>query len=222
MLLKNRLTGLISGLRSVHEAGGGLSSSTKGSEREAFINTILKSVIAPPFRVGSGDIIDAEGNQSGQLDIVIEHGGGISFPLVAHETPRLYLAESVCAVVEVKSNLSDQWSEVEATARKLNNVKRLNVRKTSHNNEYDPLPLLAVGYKGWSKLETYYQHIQNSGVAGILSIDPAIFVHSSFFSGDHNGKDEKAIYGFILCLESATSDYFVKKPPFAKYKNLLD
>ncbi len=220
-MLKGRLRGLINGLIYAHEAGGDLSSSTKGSEREAFINTILKSVIAPPFRVGSGDIIDTQGNHSGQLDIVIEHGGGISFPLVAHETPRLYLAESVCAVVEVKSNLPSQWSEVKSTADKLSKVKRLNVRNNSKQSEYDPLPLLAVGYKGWSSIETYKENIKDSGVAGILSIDPTIFVHSESFSGNHSGKEEEAIYGFILCLESATSDRFVKKPPFAKYKGLL-
>lgn len=220
-MLKNRLKGIIEGLKSVHDAGIDQSDSTKGSEREAFINTILKSVIAPPFRIGSGDVIDNEGNRSGQQDIVIEHGGGISFPLIAHETPRLYLAESVCAVVEVKSSLEGQWDEVESTALKLHNVKREPVRKKAPNNNPDPIPLLVVGYRGWKRPQTYREKLRNKNIAAILSIDPPIFEHNENFSSNHGGKDEMAIFGFVLCLESATSDYFTQKPPYAKYKDLL-
>jgi hypothetical protein len=68
--------------------------------------------IAPPFRFGSGDITDASGNRSGQLDVVIEYGNSITFPNILPKTPRLYLAEGVCAVVDVKSALSTHWNEV--------------------------------------------------------------------------------------------------------------
>src|SRR5262249_49094612 len=37
---------------------------------------------------------------------------------------RLYLAESVAAVIEVKSNLSSQWEEVEKTVREVKKLRR--------------------------------------------------------------------------------------------------
>ena len=44
--------------------------------------------------------------------MVIEYGNSITFPNKLPETPRLYLAEGVCAVVDVKSALSKHWNEV--------------------------------------------------------------------------------------------------------------
>ena len=58
-----------------------------------------------------------------QIDVVLEQPRSYSFPLLAGG-PRLYLAESVAAVIEVKSNLSNQWNEVLSTAVKLANIKR--------------------------------------------------------------------------------------------------
>jgi len=54
---------------------------------------------------------------------VLEQPQSYSFPLLA-SGPRLFLAESVAAVIEVKSNLSSQWGEVKITADKLARVRR--------------------------------------------------------------------------------------------------
>ncbi|MEQ1828562.1 MAG: hypothetical protein ABL921_21550, partial [Pirellula sp.] len=53
---------------------------------------------------------------------MLEQPRGYSFPL-ASLGPRLFLAENVAAVIEVKSNLRDQWNEVTATAVKLAQVR---------------------------------------------------------------------------------------------------
>jgi hypothetical protein len=41
-------------LLGVHSGGSTLSSSSKGAEREAFVNGFLKEVLPPPFRFGIG------------------------------------------------------------------------------------------------------------------------------------------------------------------------
>lgn len=122
--LINRLNCLLDISRSIHQAGKKLSNATIGIEREFFINHILNMIVAPPFRLGSGDITDSEGNKSGQMDMVIEYGNAISFPMISPESPRLYMAEGVCAVVEVKSNLVNQWNQVVESHKKLISVKR--------------------------------------------------------------------------------------------------
>ena len=89
-----RLAGIQGQLISAHAGGGELSSATKGNEREQFIDLFLSQVFPPIYRFGTGDIIDSNGNKSGQLDVVIEYPFVPSLPLVGGK-PRLYLAEGV-------------------------------------------------------------------------------------------------------------------------------
>ena len=110
---------------------------------------MLSNVIAPPFRVGNGEITDQTGSTSGQLDIVIEYASSISFPLLRGDSSRLYLAEGVCAVIEVKSNVATEWSDVLRKAEKLSQLKR--VPGTTGFVDPEPpkrIPFFAVGYKG--------------------------------------------------------------------------
>jgi hypothetical protein len=95
-----------------------------GNEREAFLHAFLGDVLPPHLRFGTGDATDQSGERSGQLDIVVEYPFVPSLPLVAGRSPRLYLAEGIVAVVEVKSDLTKQWNEVGLTARGLNNLTR--------------------------------------------------------------------------------------------------
>ena len=60
-------------LVSAYAAGSSMSAATKGTERETFIDTFLSQAFTPQYRFGSGDAIDQNGNQSGQLDVVIEY-----------------------------------------------------------------------------------------------------------------------------------------------------
>jgi hypothetical protein len=113
-----RLAGIQSQLMAVHQTSTPMSSATKGTEREAFINQFLSKVLPPIYRFGTGDATDPAGHRSGQLDVVVEYPFGPTLPSVAGET-RLYLAESVAAVVEVKSSLPAQWSEAQRTLSQL-------------------------------------------------------------------------------------------------------
>src|SRR5262245_28782154 len=104
-----------------YEAGTGMSSASKGREREAFIHFFLSQMLPSIPRFGCGDITDRNGQntqeeegKSGQLDIVIEYPFLPSLPSLGMQ--RLYLAESVAAVIEVITNVYSQWGEVQKTA----------------------------------------------------------------------------------------------------------
>jgi len=139
-VLETRMNAIFTALDAGFSGGTGVSSASKGNERELFVNSVLSNAFPPHYRFSSGDIIDSYGSQSGQVDVVLEQPRSYSFPLLSGG-PRLYLAESVAAVIEVKSNLSSQWSEVEATAGKLATIKR----KFSSSSYQDILDQLNQG-----------------------------------------------------------------------------
>lgn len=175
--LIQRLAGIQAQLIAAHAAGKSMSSSSKGREREAFINDFLKGVFPNSFRFGTGDATDATGNRSGQLDVVIEYPFGPSLPAVGSSEVRLYLAESVAAVIEVKSDLSLQWGEVEGTTKKLKALRREFGSTMSFGNPPGPqIPIIAVGYEGWKTRETLQEKLQNSPIDAALIINPGIFV----------------------------------------------
>src|SRR5258708_5911835 len=119
-----RLAGIQQILAGVHSAGSTASMSTRGTEREAFIKEFLATVFPHSFRFGHGDVTDQQGNRSGQLDVVVEYPFLPSLPVTAGNGTRLYLAEGVAAVIEVKSDVSTQWREVLTTAGQLGPVRR--------------------------------------------------------------------------------------------------
>lgn len=171
--LNARLRGIQQILMGAHVAGERASSASKGADREFFVNMFLKNVLPPHFRFGSGDITDLAGRASGQLDLVVE------FPIwpslqIPGGGSRLYFAEGVAAVIEVKSDLSTQWGEVEKTSKKLARLKRL-FGTTSGGAPWG-VPLFAVGYTGWKDIETLRKHLDQRIVDGILVIENGLFI----------------------------------------------
>jgi len=114
-----RLVGIHQILMGVHSSSASLSIASRGHEREAFIDQFLDKVLPPIYRFGTGDATDAAGLKSGQLDVVVEYPVAPSLPNPGSGATRLYLAESIAAVVEVKSNVSSQWKEAVSTAEQL-------------------------------------------------------------------------------------------------------
>jgi hypothetical protein len=192
-------------LMGVHHAGGSLSPASKGSERETFLGDFLSQVFPPQYRFGGGDIIDQSGRRSGQIDIVVEYPFFPSLPIVGPMKPRLYLAEGVGAAIEVKSNIAAQWSEVASTAAQLAPLRRVGapggmkvgLPGTGH------VPLFAVGYTGWKKLDAVEAHLRPGFVEGILVIDSMIFASTDEFLGARFDEDAGALWAFICCLHTA-------------------
>lgn len=122
-ILKTRLEGIQKILMTHHLAGVGLPNSCKGNEREILVREFLAKVLPPPFRFGSGVVIDSSGHTSGQVDIVVEFPFLPSFPTPG-TSERVYLAESVAFVIEVKSDLNAQWTQIEKKAEMMAPIRR--------------------------------------------------------------------------------------------------
>jgi hypothetical protein len=186
-----------------------------GQERELFIRDFLSLVMPPGMRFGTGEVIDRNRNQSGQLDIVIEFPFSPSLGLTA-DGPRLYFSEGVGAVVEVKSDLSKHWDDVQKTARRLRAVKRtFPIPSISpYGLPDETIPLFVAGFKGWSDMELLIEKASQEELAGLLVVDPGLFttgtpVRSAFQEGGTwydskmSCRDEVALLGFLFCVHRA-------------------
>jgi hypothetical protein len=111
-------------LLGAHEASSTLSNAAKGSEREIFVDQFLSQVLPNPYRFGSGDAIDVAGSRTGQLDLVVEYPYLPSLPAWVSASRRLYLSESIAAVVEVKSDIANQWDDAHNTAQRVHALRR--------------------------------------------------------------------------------------------------
>ncbi len=176
-----RLEGMHAALRALYSGGDPLTSASRGTEREHFLNTLLNEVFPPPFRFGSGDITDRSDTRSGQCDIVVEHPFLPSFPLFPRG-PRLYLAEGVAAVIEVKSDVPKQWDQVQSWASALAQLRRdLGTPAIQIGDQPKDIPRFVVGYAGWQQLSTVRDHLRELDLDGLLVIDPGLYVSSDRF-----------------------------------------
>lgn len=207
-----RLAGIQKILMGGHQAGFGMSSASKGGEREVFIKSFLNEIFPSQFRFGSGDITDSSNNKTGQMDVVIEYPFLPSLPVVEGNSPRLYLAEGVAAVIEVKSNIRDQWNEVVATAKQLSKLQRtFGATISTGNSPKQRIPLYAVGYDGWKKMETLKERIEDAPLDGILIIERGLF-----FTPDVDATGPWSLWGLIGCLHAdLTSLKTISASPFA-------
>ena len=196
-----RLEGLQSILKGVHQSSIGLSSATTGQERAAFIDQFLSQVLPPIYRFGTGDVTDTYGARSGQLDVVVEYPIAPSLPIVGAGQTRLYLAESVAAVIEVKSNLSGQWNEAIHTSDLLAPLrKRFDIQVSFL--DLPGIPLFAVGYTGWMTMSTLQDHLARAPhIHGALLINPGLYV-SNFGTRAHG---PLALWGLIIDLHRITT-----------------
>ena len=203
-----RLAGIQAILNGVHQAGMPMSASSKGTERQAFIDNFLSNVLPPIYRFGTGDATDAAGQRSGQLDVVVEYPIAPSLPAVpGGGSTRLYLAESIAAVIEVKSDLSSQWKEAERTAAQLAPLRR-SFGATMTFGGFPPaqnIPLFVAAYRGWKTVQIAQTHLATSSdISGILIIDSGLFVSSQQFGGVV-ASGPSALWGLICILHLITN-----------------
>ena len=216
----DRLAGIQKVLMGVHAAGAPMSASSKGQERQQFINQFLAHALPPIYRFGSGDATDAAGHRSGQLDVVIEYPFAPNLPIGSGQPTRLYLAEAVAAVVEVKSDLAGQWEEAKRTANAVAPLRRNFALSMSMGQGPSlSVPTYVVGYTGWKKLETLQAKLAECpAIAGILIIEDGLFCANGM-----RGHGPRGVWGFIChlfqgisALQGAVSDplrYLVEEAP---------
>lgn len=90
---------------------------SRGESREEGLAGFLQSQLPSRFRVTSGEAIDAKQRRTGQLDIVI-YDCNRTVPLLTEKSGDVLPAESLLAVVEVKSTLTQKELEKCAKAAK--------------------------------------------------------------------------------------------------------
>lgn len=216
--VKERLEALIKICKSVDSGGKNITTASKGTEREFFINQILSNVIAPPFRIGTGDITDSTGKRSGQCDLIIEYTHSISFPLISPRAPRLYFAEGVCAVIEIKSDLGRQWNEVQQSHEFVAQLKRrysfFSFTSTRNINEILPekIPYFVIGYRGWKKKETLKEKMMDLKIDGILVLESALY-----YGKEYEGEGSEALFAFLRSLQILTGEIMGAIPDYDAY-----
>lgn len=183
-----------------------MSNATSGQERAAFIDQFLSQAFPSPFRFGTGDATDSAGARSGQLDVVVEFPFMPSLPLAGGGSSRLYPAENVAAVVEVKSNVSAQWNQALHTAAQLAPLQRSFGAQMIMGSPPSPnIPLFVAAYTGWNQLSTLSQKLSTTNqIDGILVIETGVFVSSPRFDCVQ-ATGPWALWGLICCLHQATS-----------------
>ena len=235
--LRARLEAMHAGLNAAVAAGESLSSSSRGAEREAVMGLLVRTVVPPSFRCGSGDVIDVHGVRSGQLDLVLENGFCPSFPFFG-DHPRLYIAEGVAAAVEVKSNLRNQWDEVEVTHSALSGLRRSPRRADTSGVQaiwLKQVPLVVVGYRGWKTAAPIRAKLQllegqRSSIAAVLQIEPPLFVPVSYLMDKKGVSVERveqffeettdaaaSIFEFIRLVQFFTNAIRWVQPPLRRY-----
>ena len=213
-----RLTSVWRSLVALHSGGAAMSSASSGREREQFVDEFLRKVLPPAYRIGSGDVIDSLGRKTGQQDVVVEFSFLPTLPAIAGRE-RLYLAEGVAALVEVKSNLANEWQDVKRKSSAIKSLRR--VFRAPGFTPYGPppeqIPYFGVGYTGWKTIETVQQKCQEGVVDAILVIDQGLFCTSpdffpdKLYTPDGNSairgffaQKERALWGLVCCLHYAT------------------
>jgi hypothetical protein len=105
-------------LRAAFTASERLSNASKGAVREMAARDLLQHLLPHTVRIESGDIIDVDDRQSGQLDGVVVDQRSPTLKLSV-DHPAVIFAEGVLAVLEIKSNVSTQVQQVKDKYEKI-------------------------------------------------------------------------------------------------------
>ncbi|HEY4257317.1 MAG TPA: DUF6602 domain-containing protein [Candidatus Udaeobacter sp.] len=224
--LVQRLEGIRQILMAHYSAGMLLPNASKGTERETLLREFLFKVFPPPFRFGSGAIIDQYGLISGQLDIVAEFPFFPSFPTPG-ASERLYLAESVSFVAEVKSDLAAQWPQVENTAEALLPLRRkwLGHLRFHHeegleiaNASVSRIPFVAIGFRGYQSVDALESRLRETEET--KRPDSVLVLESGAYVGLLSDVRGSGVMGlFQFCVEAAhfATNVLTAHPDFRGY-----
>lgn len=226
--LEARVGGIQKILMAHHAAGTRLPNACKGNEREILVREFLAKVLPPPFRFGTGTVIDSAGRSSGQLDIVVEFPFLPSFPTPG-APERVYLADSVAFVIEVKSDLSAQWHQVESKAAQLAPLRRswtghLHFGSHGFPNNAGPsesqIPFIAVGFEGFADSSALLTQI--SAIAAPSRVHGAAVIKTGAYACTVAGATASAdgTAGlFALCADAAylARNVMIAQPDLSGY-----
>lgn len=188
-------------------------SGDRGSEREAALKAFLMQYMPTKYSIGSGQIVDTEGNISHQCDIVIYDNFNCPLLLVG-ENAQIFTAESVYGVIEVKSVLNK--TELINSCENISSVKRLIRKKNgpiagiifAYRSSYREMPI----EKTASLLQKYNREIPHTQYIDLLGIlDSGVIAFETVSEGlrsVYNMKTEDRCFLAYLQLETPVLLYF--------------
>ena len=124
----------------------------KGRENELSLARIIEKLIPSRYGIGSGLLIDSEGNYSKQIDIVVFDSSNEP-TLMAQTNQVLFPVENVLLCIEVKTTVDK--SEIDDATSKMRSIRELRTRGR--------LPSFCLfGYSAAVSAKTLASHLQNS------------------------------------------------------------
>jgi hypothetical protein len=123
----------------------------RGKQREYALTTFLKKYLPRRYSLGTGQIIDCQGQISKQCDIVIYDAFNCPL-LLAEEGYQVFPAEAVFGVIEVKSTLDANMI--------LSSAQNIQAVKTLHRKE--PIAGIVFAYRSKYKKEPKIQGVANA------------------------------------------------------------
>jgi hypothetical protein len=213
--LATRLEGIRRSVVVQASASNEMPTASRGAERELFVRTFLQAAFPTVFRFGSGAITDRHGARTGQVDVVVELPFVPSLPMPPSDH-RLYLAEGVAAAIEIKSDLSAQWGEVEDTTASILTLKRSMRAGALWRGPapFEFVPTLAVGYRGYSTVDGLCRRLDSTHpdrrpIGALVLGDPGVFI-----VGRKAGTGADAMLLFLafltkLCTQVVNADFDV-------------
>jgi hypothetical protein len=221
--LLSKIEGIHRGLMGCYQDTMNYAPSIVGSEREIFQKELLSKILPINYRIGSGSIVDSFGSETGQIDAVIELPFSLSFPISSFEN-RLYLADTVGAAFEIKSNLYNQWNDAIDKVIEIKKLNRYKIKENEFAMLYDlKIPSFVVSYTGYSKLDTIYSKLASVAIRdrpdGIWIIEQGVFygMYKNIVYESHTTSG--SIMAFISCLYQTLKDYSDKDVKFDEYAN---
>jgi hypothetical protein len=205
--VRKRLKEIHAELLHAHDNSHSYPSAISGSEREIVVHELLRHVLPPGHRIGSGMIVDKDGADTGQVDLVIEMPFSVSMPL-SSPANRLYLAEGVGVAFEVKAHLGKQWDKAIEKVRRVGALRRHPFFRPRDDErsfglaQINTIPTILVGFDGPSQIRRLENRLAQtrSWPDGILLIRPAIFYGRSQRGWTIANGPAECLFGFLSCL----------------------
>jgi hypothetical protein len=210
-LLRKKIDGIYSNLMNCYTDTQNYSPSITGAEREIFHKELLSKILPNNYRVGAGTITDSFGKETGQIDAVIELPFSLSFPISSVEN-RLYLADTIGAAFEIKSNLYNQWDDAISKIIEIRELSRYNIKKDEFAMLDDlKIPSFIISYKGFNNLDTIFKRLnsvaQKDWPNGIWIIESGVFYGRIGSTVYESETKTGSIMAFISCLYESLKSY---------------
>lgn len=198
-----------------------------GAEREIFNRELFQKILPNNYRVGAGTIVDSCGSETGQIDAVIELPFSLSFPISSGEN-RLYLADTIGASFEIKSDLNKKWDEAISKIKEIKTLNRYKIEKGEVASlDTLKIPAFIIAYTGQKKLDTIFKKLESIQPKywpdGILIIEDGIFYgraagcDSVYEAENPSG----AILAFTSCLYKVLKKYSSNIADIDSYREIL-